>query len=185
MFTLADVQAHKEAPPLYHLFAYKPNSDDVIRGCLMASFDSDLQLYGPLTTAQLVHECSLLLLANERVASGEADYRLHILRNGVLVYSSDPYCTEVGYLNHFLTQTPYSEQTDEAYTAAEELNTFFYQQLLKEVIEPATSRAQAMLAEIKETERQRAEEKARAEEARELASRRALHEKLNLEFGAK
>lgn len=68
---------------MFTLLAYKPDRDDYCRGCLMASYPSDLRIHPRLDTSELISIWAKILLKNK---DHQGTYQVQISENGKIVY---------------------------------------------------------------------------------------------------
>lgn len=72
---------YKDVDPLvWLLVAYKPSSNDFCRGCLMASYESDFEIYEFDNPDELVEKATKLTAQYAFMKAGEAGYQLTIIR---------------------------------------------------------------------------------------------------------
>ena len=74
----------------FSLIAYKPNSDDFCRGCLMASYSSEFECLSNISQAELVDNLSDFMVKNASKRCGEADFKFTVFNDsGIKVYDND------------------------------------------------------------------------------------------------
>lgn len=84
-----DVKRAKDAlkePSRFLLVAYKPQSADYSRGCLMASYHADHVVHNQLAHYQLINLWAGYLLKNLNLDYNEAGYDFFIFKDGVQVW---------------------------------------------------------------------------------------------------
>lgn len=79
---------------MYLLVAYKPDSADYCKGCLMASYSSDFVRYNNLSREDLVKRWGELLAKNMNLEFGEAGYIFHIFEDGVEMWGEAGACCD-------------------------------------------------------------------------------------------
>lgn len=67
----------------YTLLAYKPDSDDYCRGCVMARYSADFKWQTSANPAEIVEAAAQLMMENKFMDTSEAGYELTLLENGV------------------------------------------------------------------------------------------------------
>lgn len=67
----------------YTLIAYKPSSDDYCRGCHMASYSSDQDLFFSQSEDEIIEEWVKIKVRNENLDTNEVGYETTLLINGL------------------------------------------------------------------------------------------------------
>ncbi len=161
-------------PMLYTLIAYKSNSSDYCRGCLMASYGSDFELWTGTEVEALADRWASLLDRNRNRERGEDGFEITLLINGVPA----PY----SYVEEFDKN---QEARDALWAQQEELSQVFddakaLAELKLRLIDEA--REAAALAAKRQAE-MAAEEAARKAAAAKERADRAEYERLAAKFG--
>lgn len=159
---------------LYTLVAYKSNSSDYCRGCLMASYGSDFELWTGTELETLADRWASLLDRNRKMERGEDGFEVTLLINGVPA----PYS--------------YVEEFDKNQDARDAL--WAQQEALEPFFADAKAQAEAKLKSIDDAREaaarvaQQKAEQAAAEATRKAAlakdaAERAEFERLSAKFG--
>lgn len=80
----------------FMVVAYKPDSTDTCRGCLMASYGSEFILESEVTREELVKILVTIFQKNRNLSGGEIGFDFWIYQNGIIMdgVDSDPICHE-------------------------------------------------------------------------------------------
>lgn len=156
--------------------AYKPSSSDYCRNCLMASYSSDHVVENMLDAEQLVQRWASVLHKNMNLDCNEAGYRVHVFKDGILVWD-EQYSTWDGDGRFEFGSDEYHAAYDEREArenaALEEINSLHTSsQVMAERMQAAQQEARAKVKR-KQEEKEMAEAKER---------RRLEYEKLSKEF---
>jgi hypothetical protein len=149
----------------YILIVYKPSSEDYCRGCLMASYGADHEVFDDLSVDDLVEKWADYIYANMHLGCNEAGYEFWIFRDGIKVIEESQFCYY------------YDGEDDE----------FDDSKVICEIMSIIETKANE-LANVYEKDRLAKEKKLRedkkaAEEKEALLKRQAAYEKLKKEFG--
>ncbi len=75
---------------MFTLIGYKPNSDDFCRGCHMASYSSDLEVWVGDDREELIRRWADLVQRNGKLEHGEEGYTIHsVLVNGLPLFTTE------------------------------------------------------------------------------------------------
>jgi hypothetical protein len=71
---------------MFLFIAYKSDSQDYCRNCLMASYHGDFIVENHIDSEKLVEKWSELLYKNLNLGCNESGYKFYIFKNGIKVY---------------------------------------------------------------------------------------------------
>lgn len=74
------------------LIAHKPSSEDHCRGCLMASYSSDLEIFSDLSEDDLIQTWAKYLHYNMNLKHGEYGYEFWLFKDGIKVIEESCFC---------------------------------------------------------------------------------------------
>jgi hypothetical protein len=165
----------------YFLVAYKPNSSDSCRGCVMDEFASAFNSLQTSTRETLVDRLADLLYQNKLTARGEADYEFQLLHNGVLVHDGID-GQPSSYYDRYFDSTTVDEYDEAEAIKMAELDVTVHADV-KAIFAEATAEAERLYA-LKLQSARMAEERKLAEQAlRKEAEQRKEYERLQQLFG--
>lgn len=169
MPTLAQFNALQQGIPFYFLIAYKRNSQDTCRGCLMASFESDFESHGPLTRGELVTHLTTLDIQAINGARGEASHLIQIHRNGIPVFDSIySGSSSTGYLDTVYNVLGNETVNDNALPEAEQLDLQLRAEMV-DILEEVKELVKEGQVGIEKAKERVAEQKREAEETAQKA----------------
>jgi hypothetical protein len=74
---------------MFTLIGYKPNSDDYCRGCHMAAYSSDLEVWAGDDRAELIRRWAYLVERNGKLEQSEEGYTISVLVNGLPLFTTE------------------------------------------------------------------------------------------------
>ena len=153
----------------YILIAYKPSSEDYCRGCLMASYGADHEVFDDLSVDDLVEKWADYIYANMHLGCGERGYSFWIFRDGIKVIEGSQFC--------------YYYDWDRDDSDDDKDDTKEICGIMSEIEAKANELANVYEKGRLANEKKLRDDKKAAEEKEALLKRQAEYEKLKKEFG--
>ena len=151
---------------MYILIAYKPNSEDYRRNCLMASYSSDHEVHSDLDDEELIIRWADYLYKNLNLSYGERGYRFWLFKDGVKVIEESQFCY------YYDGDGDEDEDDDKEEVCG----------IISELEEKANKLAKEKHQKILDDKRKVENERRLKQEQEDLLRRRAEYEKLKNEF---
>jgi hypothetical protein len=152
------------------LVAYKPNSNDYCRGCLMASYSGDFEVENHLTAEELTKKWATFINRNISLRINEAPYQFYIFKNGIKVWNE--------YYPSWDGEKIYGYDSDETDALANE-----DQKEINAIYNEAHALAKQEYKSRLEKEAAAKVEQQQADNARAKEDRLKIYTKLQAEFG--